>query len=80
MEPTDFKGRTHILGVPKDWDEEKDGKCQGLPVMFAEYGIYSRWRFSLVERLQILFGRPMTLIVRSNSMPPVCPQITEPTK
>lgn len=80
MKPTTFNGQTHELGKPQDWDEETQGKCETLPVMFSEYGIYSRWSFSFFERILILFGKPLTLIVASSSMPPVCLRITEPTE
>lgn len=78
MKPTTFIGQTNVLGAPKNWDATKDGECKGLPVMICDDGIYSRWKFSFIEKVKIMFGVPLTLIVKSSSMPPVSPQITEP--
>lgn len=78
MQPTSFIGQTHVLGKPRGWDEKTQGKCEGLPVVITDDGIYSRWKLSFIDRIKVLFGTPITLVVNSGSMPPVALQVTEP--
>lgn len=37
---------TAVLGAPKDWDEEADGPCIGLPIVDANGHLYSYWSLS----------------------------------
>jgi hypothetical protein len=32
MEPSEIAGKTHSLGAPRDWNEDKNGPCARLPV------------------------------------------------
>lgn len=78
MEPVQFDMQDTILGAPDGWDEDQYGVCRGLPVMRGHGCFYSCWRLSFWERIRILFGVPVTLIIASSSMPPVAFQIGEP--
>lgn len=64
-----------ILGAPSNWNAERDGPCLGLPVLIErdDGGLkcfYSYWRTTWRERLAILFGRPVRLVV-TGMHPPV---------
>lgn len=78
MEPIQFDNQDRILPSPQNWDEQQHGICRGLPVMFAHGCIYSCWKLSIIERLKVLVGMPITLVVASKSMPPVRFEIGEP--
>ncbi len=70
MTPIDFAERTHVLGQPKDWDEAQYGICNGLPVALGEH-IVSCWKPTWRERLSLLLGYPLWLVVHSRAQPPV---------
>lgn len=64
------------LGKPRDWDSSQ-GECISLPV-YIQHGpgnskqFISWWKPSFIERLRILFGRPLRLTIFSSAHPPVC--------
>lgn len=69
--PIHTEHTTNVLGAPIDWNEEKDGKCIGLPVHYNGKEFYSWWKVSLKDRIKILFGRPIRLVIFTQSHPPV---------
>ncbi len=71
MKPVQTKHTTLILGAPKDWDSKRYGDCMGLPVARGSGTVCSYWKASWRERLAILLGRPVRLVVAGNTTPPV---------
>ncbi len=57
--------------APTEWDVAKYGECIDLPV--SKYGgvLYSYHQPNFWERIQILFGKPIRLCIRSETQPPV---------
>jgi hypothetical protein len=62
------------LTKPVDWNEAERGTCGSLPARYdaIDENFYSYWLTSWRERLAILFGRPIRLVVASAAHPPVC--------
>lgn len=80
MEPVTFVGQHNVLGAPKGWEytyKKYMGECLGLPIAQHHGCIYSVWKFTLRERVQILFGKKMQLIVVGETMPPVSMNMSE---
>jgi hypothetical protein len=62
MNPIKFEGRNRTFGAPKDWDEEKNGICYGLPAKQDEAGnIISVWQPTPAERARIAKGENIVL-------------------
>lgn len=78
MKPILFKGFHTILNAPPDWNEKEYGPCEGLPIMRAHDCLYSCWKPSLWERVKLIFGQPITLIVASRVHPPVSLNVKYP--
>lgn len=79
MKPVSFKKQQGVLGAPLDWDEARDGKCEGLPFVRAHGCIYSVWKpDSWRERIGLLLGKPVTLVVHQYAQPPVSIMVGEP--
>jgi hypothetical protein len=75
MKPIYQKGQTtRVLGAPKDWDEAK-GTCEGLPIIDAHSHMYSHWEMTFKERLKVLFGGKICLIVTGAGHPPVAIEV-----
>lgn len=73
MKPIFFKGFQESLGAPPNWNAAEYGECEILPIR-REYGcIYSCWKPSFRERLKLIFGQPITMIV---AMPQTQPPIS----
>lgn len=49
------------FGKPKDWDDERDGKCNALPVLRTGSVCLSVWEFTPEERRRIAAGENLTL-------------------
>ena len=62
---------TDILGAPIGWDHRRHGPCEGLPVVRHDGAFYSYWRVGLADRVRILLGRPVRLVVAGEGHPPV---------
>lgn len=71
MKPHYFHGVDKVLGAPIGWDEATRGTCGGLPVACTDYGFYSCWKPSFVERLRVLLGWHVWLYVVGSGHPPV---------
>lgn len=79
MKPILFKGYQAILGAPKNWDAIRDGECEGLPIMRVDGHIYSCWKPSFIERVKLMFGMPITMVVaNSKSQPPIALEVRKP--
>lgn len=65
-----------VLGKPKDWDEEKNGPCEGLPVVILEDGMYSLWKPDEQEIDALRAGGSICLKVGSHAHPPVSIYVT----
>lgn len=65
-----------ILGAPRDWNLEKHGPCEGLPICATDDPyMYSWWRPTWRERLALLFGHSVRLCVVGTSHPPVALEV-----
>lgn len=71
MRPIRTKDTTMVLGAPKDWDADRLGPCEGLPIAVGDGFMCSFWKPTRRERLAILFGRSIRLGVSGVSHPPV---------
>lgn len=76
MKGIPFKGQTNVLGAPPNWNEEKDGPCEGLPVRtFQQQGGMvvraSVWQPTDEERALIAAGGNVELMVFGSNHPPV---------
>ena len=75
MTPIKNEHTVIVLGAPKNWDAEKLGPCNGLPVLVqreeGQMTFYSYWQATWRERFAILFGRPVRLCVVGDGHPPV---------
>lgn len=71
MKPVRTATTNVVLGQPKDWDTERDGICEGLPIAHAHGVMFSYWRPSFAELLAILRGKPIRLGVFGAGHPPV---------
>ena len=81
MRPIKFEGFNAILGAPPGWDVDEDGVCEGLPVCRKNGHVYSCWKPSLTERIALIFGKPITLIIANAvTQPPVHIQVGILTK
>ena len=66
----DFPQANQYMGKPKDWDEEKHGMCEVLPVYVTPDGVsLSKWKFSFKQRIKILFGHRVYLQVVGRQPP-----------
>lgn len=71
MIPIEQKHTTHYFKAPADWDSNTQGECKILPVSMFEGVMYSYWKPSLKQKLQILFGYPIRLCMVGEVHPPV---------
>lgn len=79
MRPILFKGFQTTLGAPANWDEDKFGKCEGLAIRREHGCIYSCWKPSLKERVKLILGQPITMIVNSPvTQPPIALDVGYP--
>lgn len=76
MQHVDFEGSNRVLKKPANWAEETDGPCADLHVFVDTVNAcyVSRWQCSWADRLAILFGRPVQLVVKG-MQPPVMMQV-----
>jgi hypothetical protein len=77
MRPISFAQMTGELTRPPSMSDEE---CSPLPVHYSMYEetIISCWRPTWRERLAILFGKPVWLLVFGYSHPPVDIQVQSP--
>lgn len=72
MKPALFEGHDTVLGAPAGWDAEKNGECQGLPIMREKGACLSLWELDAKERMSIACGANVWLQVFSGqTQPPV---------
>lgn len=75
MIPARIEGTDIVIGAPPDWDEERSGKCSGLPVRFSERGgnrwMESAWRPSPAELAALNRGACVLLMVSAAAHPVV---------
>ncbi len=60
MRPTAIKDQNADFAKPRNWDEERDGKCMSLPVRVEPVGLYnyhySAWKPDAEELAELLAG------------------------
>jgi len=71
MKPIRKQHTTRILGAPKGWDAATQGECSELPITDSDGHMFSYWQPSWKDRVRILFGRTIRLVVIGYSHPPV---------
>jgi hypothetical protein len=71
MEPVQFKGQTHVLGAPANWNGERDGECFGLPVLVASGGFTSVWKPTSDDIIAMSQGESIVLFVHGKVHPVV---------
>lgn len=72
MKPALFEGHDIVLGAPAGWDAEKNGECQGLPIMRNKGVCTSLWELDAKERVSIACGANVWLhVVSGDTQPPV---------
>ena len=69
MNPIRLPG-DRLLGKPKNWNEERDGKCGQLPVLIDNGCFISVWKPTDEERLRIATGANIALSI-VGGQPPV---------
>jgi hypothetical protein len=66
---------TNHLGAPADWNHERDGSCETLPVVRSKIGDFishsSFWLPSSEELERLKAGEPICLTIYGNSHPVV---------
>lgn len=69
----------HDLGAPKNWNADRDGPCESLPVARTSGipGFQSLWQLTWRERFRLLFGGKVVLTVTGRSHPPVALEVTD---
>lgn len=82
MNPTSIQGATRKLGEPAGWDS-RYGECQTIEVRDARSPegasiVQTAWAPDEQERVAIKQGRPITLTVWGNNMPPVALHVEHP--
>lgn len=70
-----IQGFTRELGKPKDWDNERDGHCEALPILDVDANgvpaMVSAWYPTPDEAKRIAAGEPVYLWIFGRSHPPV---------
>lgn len=66
-----------VLGKPADWDDERDGRCDGLPVWRTSKDFLSVWSLTWRQRLSIFLGGNIALWVIGRAHPPVMLAVTD---
>lgn len=69
MHPIKTIHTTRVIGPPSNWDEQKDGRCDGLPVVDGDGFLASFWKPTWKDRLLILMGRYVRLTVKAETTP-----------
>lgn len=69
MRPLKLEGGI-MFAKPKDWDEERDGICHPLSVVYKDGRCLSVWEPSFEERLRIVAGHNIALTI-VGGQPPV---------
>ena len=77
MNPIRFASANAALSAPPDWDEEKNGPCQDLPVLRNENGFLSVWKPTDEELAILANGGAVYLTVMGASHPVVILGATE---
>ena len=74
MKWTNIEGKTHNFSKPKNWDDERDGRCGTLPVRVEEVGLYnyhySTWKPD-AEELALLNAGGAVELCCVGQQPPV---------
>jgi hypothetical protein len=75
-------GATHVLGAPRNWDEDRAGKCNPLVVRkdMSEAGpvMTSAWFPTADELDRLIAGAPIHLTIFGEAHPPVALSIGDP--
>lgn len=84
MKPTDTRDASITFTAPKDWNEDKDGKCGDLPVRVELYGesrivqLVSTWEFSSGEREHIARGGVIEVMLCTPNQPAMAMAVVDP--
>jgi hypothetical protein len=69
VKPVKTRATDLEVRAPGDWGRAE--KCEPLPVGRQHGVFYSYWKPTALERLLVLFGRPIRLAIVAQRMPPV---------
>lgn len=70
MNPTHIPGANRVLGPPKDWDAERQGPCDPLPVLDTGEFFQSAWIPDPVEIDCMRAGAPVIVTIWGRALPP----------
>ena len=72
MKPENFHGVNGVLHSPENWNVDRNGPCEELPIMRRDGICISCWALNWKERLAILFGQHIYAHVASGkTQPPI---------
>ncbi|WP_050400403.1 hypothetical protein [Bradyrhizobium embrapense] len=82
MEIARISGCNKVLEAPRNWDEERDGKCMDLPIRVEVLNnslpsLSSAWMPTAEELARLNAGAPVHLRIISQSHPPVMLEVGE---
>lgn len=79
MRPIRFPQQNMVISKPKKYDESKYGPCPDLLIYNDGNISVTGWRLTWKERIKMIFGNPMWIILISgNSQPPMQLQMDNP--
>jgi hypothetical protein len=70
MNPTKIPGANRILNPPRDWDHERNGPCDPLPVLDSGEFFQSAWVPDSQELACLNAGAPVVLTIWGRNLPP----------
>jgi len=72
MKPIRFKEVTKDLLKPENYNEDKHGKCDSLPVFSDNDECISLWKLTIWEKIKVLiFGKIWLRVLSGTTQPPV---------
>jgi hypothetical protein len=70
MNPTHIPGANRVLTAPRDWDAERNGPCDPLPVIDTGEFFQSAWIPDPVEIDCMQAGAPVIVTIWGRALPP----------
>ena len=71
MKAQSFTEANRLLEAPSNWDSDKRGECQPLPIYHGDGLMVSCWSLSWRERLRVLLSGRLWLTIAGDTHPPV---------
>lgn len=70
MNPTHIPGANRVLVAPRDWDAERNGPCEALPVIDSGEFFQSAWIPDPLEVECMRAGAPCVVTIWGRGLPP----------